>query len=735
MESKGIGEGGKTLKQMNEESERLLQETGCYAGITKPYLLRDDPVKSELFHSRIMALLISGRETTKMISGSPFVREVAELCLGLYTAEGDNVAQSTGIQIHIRLMGDHIKWMIDKNYEEDVGIEDGDLFITNDPAISNMHPTDVYDVMPIFWEGELVGWVCTVIMEMDIGAVSPSCMPSANVERATDGLRFSCEKIGSKDRLRRDFEYRIENNLDFPDMFLLDRRGAIAANIRVREEIKKLIGEFGLDYYKKATRELIEEERRNQIARIRQRMVPGRYRDVAPLEFYMADKPVSWLAANRDTLRLIPIQMDILPSGKVVLDFEGTGEWGWHSFNVPPRAVWGALSVCLVQTLSYDGRGNLGSVLPFQIKSPPGSLLNPPEPRLLAFSNSWASVLDTFGAWTGMLGTAFYLRGFREETFNYRSGAGWQFYGLDQFGRKRAMIVGGTGAMGPGATGVCDGVDAGGWLATPEVDTGNEEVWELFAPLLNLSRRFDLYAVGYGRFRSGLTLSRMDIIHGTQQLFATGAIGCGTSGIIPNMGMFGGYPGGRQITMLVRYNDLRGLLDRREPLLHEIGNPAEFKSRVPGVVTRFTHMPPPIEAHEGDMFITAAPGTGGLGDPIERDPGLVKSDLDNGLATEEMAKNIYCVAATFDGKSKAWKIDYAATANLRQAKRKERLARGRPMRQWWGKARERLMEKNFDGKLVEMYQNSMKMSQPFTREFREFWDLPEEFSFSEGGKA
>ena len=729
MRNKGIGEGGKTLKQLKDDSERLLQETGCYYGITKPHVLRDDPVKSELFHSRLLAILIAGRETTRMISGSPFVREVAELCLGLYTAEGDNVAQSTGIQIHIRLMGDHVKWMIDKDYEEEVGIEDGDMFITNDPAISNMHPTDVYDILPIFWKNELIGWVSTVIMEMDIGAVSPSCMPSANAERATDGLRFSCEKIGSKDRLRRDFEYRIEHNIDSPDMFLLDRKGAIAANIRVREEIKKLISEFGLDYYKKASRELIEEERRNQITRIRQRTVPGRYRDVAPLEFYMADKPVSWLAANKDTFRLVPIQMDILRSGEVIVDFEGTGEWGWHSFNVPPKAVWGALSICLVQTLSYDGRGNLGSMLPFQIKTPPGCLLNPPDPRLLAFSNSWATVLDTFGAWTGMIGTAHYFRGFREEIFNYRSGAGWQFYGLDQFGNKRAIIVGGTGTMGPGATGVCDGVDAGGWLATPEVDTGNEEIWELFAPLLNMSRRFDPYAVGCGRFRSGITLSRMDIIHGTQQLFATGAIGCGTSGIIPNMGMFGGYPGGRQITMLVRYNDLMGLIDRREPLIHEIGNPAEFVKLVPGEVVRFNQMPPPINVCKDDMMVGVPPGAGGLGDPLERDPKLVKADLDNGLTTEEIARNMFCVAATFDEKSKAWRIDNTATAKLRQAKRKQRLTRGQPVSQWWGKARKRLMKKDLDVKLVEMYQNSMKMSQPFTREFKEFWAFPEEFSF------
>ena len=136
-----------------------------------------------------------------MVSGSPFVREVAELCLGLYTPEGDNIAQSTGIQIHIKLMGDNIQWMIRKNYEEEVGIRDGDFFIANDPVISGMHAADVYDMLPIFFGEELVGWVSTVIMEMDIGAVSPGCMPTANVERGTDGLKFLCERIGSNDQL------------------------------------------------------------------------------------------------------------------------------------------------------------------------------------------------------------------------------------------------------------------------------------------------------------------------------------------------------------------------------------------------------------------------------------------------------------------------------------------------------------------------------------------------------
>jgi len=729
-EHKGIGEGGKTIKEMLEENDRLYRETGCYAGITEPRLLREDPVKGELFHCRIMASLISGREITKMISGSPLVREIAELCIGLYTPEGDNIAQSTGIQVHIRCMGDVIKWMINKNYEEEVGINDGDLFWSNDPSIGGAHPADIYDILPIFWEGELVTWVCTVIMEPDIGAVSPNCMPAPNVERATDGMRFCAEKVGFNDRLRRDIELKIEQSLDMPQIFLLDRKGAIAANVRVREEVKNFIREFGLDYYKRAIRELIEEERRNQIARIRQRTVPGRYRDVVCLECYMAEQPVSWLPGKQDTIRLVPMQMDILPSGRLVLDFEGTGEWGWHPFNITPSGLWGGLSISLVQTLSYDGRANLGSLLPCDLKAPTDSMVNPGQLRLLATSLIWGSLIDVFSLWLGMLGAAYYVRGFREEVFNLRGCAGLVLAGYDQYGIKRPLLFGATGYFGPGARGVCDGVDCGGAVFTPEPDMGNAEVWELFVPQLEMARRLDPYTVGYGRFRSGLGIPMVMMIHGTKLAIASSNTGSLSDGIIPNCGMFGGYPGGKRNSILIRNTNVQELMEKRQPLCHEVGHPAdpEFKKRIKGELFHSHHLPPPREVHDGDMTIADFCSGGGLGDPIERDPGRIKADLDNGLATEEMANNVYCVQASFDEKAKEWKIEEAATRDLRQAKRRERLARGAPMEQWWEKSRQRLLARDLDELLIEMYQNSMKMSQAFAREFRDFWALPDDFT-------
>jgi N-methylhydantoinase B/oxoprolinase/acetone carboxylase alpha subunit len=728
-ERKGLGEDGKTLRQMLEESEQIYKKTGFYGGITDLQLRHQDPLKYELFHSRIVAALISGRETTKMISGSPFVREVAELCIGLYTPEGDNIAQSTGIQLHIQCMGDLIKWMINKNYEEDVGIAEGDLFCSNDNAICGVHMADVYDLLPIFQDGELLGWVCTVIMEPDVGGVTPSCMPMANVERASDGVKICAEKVGSNDQLRRDFEIRIEQTMGMPQLFTLDRKGAIAANIRVRKEALKMIDEFGLDYYKRASRELIEEERRAQLGRIRERTIPGRYRNVSPLEFYMKDQPVSWLPAKRDVIRLAPIEMEILASGEMVLDFEGAGEWGWHSMNSTPSGMSGGLSIGLIHTMCYDGRANLGSILPCHLKLPVDSVFNPSNIRELPTSNGWAPICQVFGLWFELISQAYYARGFREEVFSLSTNGGGIPGGYDQYGVKRALMnASGAGILGAGARGVADGLDNGGVLFTPEVDMGNFEVWEMFVPYLDLGRIHDPYTVGYGRFRSGASIAAMWLHHNSREA-VIGGCGANTSdAILPNRGLFGGYPPGRQQFFLIRNPKINELVAKRESLVHAMGDPdrPDFH-RLEGEVIRMSMTSPVLEINDGDLMICAPMASGGLGDPVERDTRRVKEDLDNGLATPRIARDIYCVEAQYDDSGKEWAVDSGKTDELRQKKREQRLTQGVPTRQWWQQARERVMAKGMNGMLIEMYQNSMKMSNRFTQEFNDFWALPENF--------
>ncbi len=726
---RGIGEDGKTLAELLAERRQQYDETGCYAGVTHPHVLSDDPVRAELFHARLMAALIAGRETTRMVSASPFVREVAELAIGVYTPEGHNIAQSVGIQVHVRCMGEVIQWMIEHDYEHAVRIAPGDLFWCNDPTIAGMHPADVYDILPVFWQGELIAWVCTVIMEMDIGAVSPGCMPTANVERATDGLRFVAEKVGSNDELRRDIELKIEYSLDMADIFLLDRKGAIAANIRIRTEIERMVEEFGLDYFKAAGRELIEEERRNQIARIRQRTVPGRYRNVVPLELYLADQPVSWLPARKDHIRLVPVEMRIEGDGGLVLDFEGAGEWGWHPFNATESGMWGGFAFAAVQSLAYDGRANLGSVLPLDLVLPTGSVLNPEDVRPLATASIWAPVIDVFCLWCGMVSNAFYMRGFREEMFTYRGGSGLQMAGYDQYGKRRPLLAAPTGNFGAGATGVCDGLDAGGALITAEVDLGNAEIWECFMPYLDLGRRFEPYSVGWGRFRSGASIPTTAMLHRSTETIAAGVVGGAAEFILPNLGLSGGYPGGKRFNVVLRDTNVPDLIERRAPLLHELGHPAAPTFDGIEAETLYPHhMPAPMQVRDHDILIAALGSPGGFGDPLERDLDALRTDLDDGLADEQIAETIHGARVDFDPSTREWSVDAEGSEARRAARRRERLEKAVPVEEWWRRTRARLLERDLDDKLTEMYANSMQMSEPFAAEFKTFWALPDDWT-------
>ena len=86
-------------------------------------------------------------------------------------------------------------------------------------------------------------------------------------------------------------------------------------------------------------------------------------------------------------------------------------------------------------------------------------------------------------------------------------------------------------------------------------------------------------------------------------------------------------------------------------------------------------------AKDGDIWQCFYGGSAaGFGDPIKRDPALAKKDLDNGYLTIESCRRMYCIEATYDDKAEEWIIDERKTAELRAAKRKERLARGIPAR-------------------------------------------------------
>lgn len=725
----GIGPGGETLIEALNRNRELFERTGHYHGITEFKLKAENFLRYESVHARLRSAVVNAREMAKKISASPGVREVGESVVALYTPEGDSVALSTGIMVHVHTLSRFIQWMIEHDYESDPKIAPGDVFANNDPFVSDVHPPDLMNVAPIFHEGELIGWVGTVAHELEIGGVVGGANQSTTAERFGQGLTVSAEKVAVNDTIRRDFLVRAEMNLRTPVYYILDEKAMVSACIEVREKVLELIAEHGIDYYKRAIREIVEEGRRGHLGRMRQITVPGRYRATA-FAGHIFDDKAGASPLSRNCIVHTPLEMTIDRSGFMTIDFEGAGPKMWNPYNCPPSAMDGGFFVTLTQFIDFDGKVNDGCWYATRMILPPGSWCNPMD-NMTCTSSAWASLMPGFGCLQRMISRAFYARGFREEVFlgqvntPIMEGGGINQYG-QRFGAQNLECA----AEGSGARGIMDGIDCGyvGW--NPESDMGNVEIWEMTIPILYLGRRIWKDSPGAGKYRGGASFSSLLLIHKTPVYNLVSTLH--SDKVFDNQGMCGGYPGPTaRYEYVSRNNNIRELIAKKAPLPHVEGDPhnpdiarlvrGEFKV-VDGVFLDKA-------LHDGDLFQFFYNAGGGYGDPVERDPQAVCDDLDKGIQSSGIAASVYRVIAEYDPETRSHRIDVEATRKSRDECKRERAARAIPVRQWMAKERERLLENQFAKEVKETYNEVFAFSERWAREFREFWNLAGDFVF------
>ncbi len=721
-EARPIGWDGRRVDEMLADSERLFAETGTYAGLTGDLELKDsDPIGYEKLFARLRGGLVSARETALNISASPIVRELGELCFALYTPEGDSIALSTGIIVHVHTMSDAIKWMVRHHYEDNPGIRPGDIFANNDPTIGDVHNADVQTFVPIFWEGELIAWAGGVTHVLDIGASTPGGVPVGPTNRLDDGIDLPCMKIGEGDELAQWHLTRCLKQTRAPMYYLLDERTRLAGCHMIREAVERVVLEEGADRFKQFSREVIEEGRRSFKSRISEMTVPGRYRSAATFDITFADKEQLPARARRDFVMHAPFEVRIGGDGDYALDLEGSSAWGWHSMNCTPSGMQGAIWVQFTQTLICNDKVNDGAYLAIETNFPEGTIANLGDAEG-STGIAWAFLQPAFLGFARTLARGLQARGFIEEVMAPYSVSGnvIQGGGIDQYGNSSAIMNFEIAAQGMGAKYVLDGTDTCAAMFNPEGDAGDVEMWELICPMIYLSRRIKANTGGAGRHRGGSSFESLLMVWKTPfwELQNLGATRMVTAGI------FGGYPGSAAYIHNIKRDNLRELAEAGdaypladgsfdEPALMAIEGERTYKQ------DNMTTLQP---FEEGDLYLSVMKGAPGLGDPLLRPPAAVARDVAEGHLLPRFADSIYGVALREDGSA-----DQAATEKRRQRFRAERLERARPVREWWAEQRHRVIAEDMIEPVRTGIAESMKLSERWAAEYRGFWDLDPDF--------
>jgi N-methylhydantoinase B/oxoprolinase/acetone carboxylase alpha subunit len=440
---------------------------------------------------------------------------------------------------------------------------------------------------------------------------------------------------------------------------------------------------------------------------------------------------------NVDILFNQPLNVTIDADAKVHFSMRGASAWVPFGENITPGACVSALLNGYSHMVGFD-MFNWGAVAAWKLETPPeGSWANPYPVNYFASSGvAWAPAVTWLSSLYEVFGRMYFARGFLEEV---ASGAATtmtaEFSGVNQYGMFSAGLTLEQASNGSPARGIADGENSAWSIYTPQADFGNAEITELFYPIMYLGRNVEPDSGGYGKFRGGLGHTAVWMVKNTPGL----EYQCGCAGIrskvLANHGMFGAYPVWPDRPSYAIGSNVKQLIDEQKPLVHERGDPENpdiaknitARNLEPNAIAPFVT---PELLHEYDLIVHPVSGAQAQGDPLERDPEAVRSDLDNGWTRPRVALEVHGVVAQQDPGTQQWTVDVAATAKKRDEIRAARKRRGVPFRDWWAAERRKVQAKEgMDPAVTQMWRDSMRLSPDYARELRAFWQLPADFEF------
>jgi N-methylhydantoinase B len=549
-------------------------------------------IHNQLMWNRLIAVVEEQAQTLIRTAFSNTVREAGDLSAGVFDLNGRMLAQAlTGTPGHVNAMAASVGFFLEKFPASTM--EEGDVFITNDPWMGTGHLHDFTVVTPTFKSGRMVALFASTSHVVDVGGLGFG--PDGR-QVYEEGIYIPLMRLAKRGVMNESLLEIVRANVREPVQVEGDFYSLAACNETGCQRLVGMMEEFDLDDVRKLGDFVITSSRDSMLEEIR-KLPAGTYRNSMRVDGY--EEPVDLVAA-----------MTISESG-IDIDFTGTSPISIYGINVPltytqAYASFGAR--CLV---GGSIPNNAGSLEPVRVSAPPGSILNAPHPCAVAARHAIGQMLPDVVL--GCLEQAVAGRVPAEGTSCLWNPVLYAGHGISgKFGDATPFTVtlfhnGGTGAR-PDSDGLSATAFPSGVRNTPV------EINEAIAPIIVWRKEYRTDSGGAGEHRGG-TGQVMEISNGEGASFAMSSMFDRVT--YPARGRSGGGNGLTGRVRLASGTELR----------------AKGRQQVPG----------------GDRLIMEMPGGGGFGDPFARDAQRVRDDVLNELVSREAAEREYGVVLTADG--------------------------------------------------------------------------------------
>ena len=518
------------------------------------------------------------------------IKERHDHSTAIMDKQGRLITQATpSLPLHITSMAAVMRHLIEKHGDT---LSEGDIFVANDPHVAGgTHLPDVILLMPVFYRGELAGFVGNLAHHADIGGMAAGSMSGGMSEIYQEGLRIPLIRLFNQGQLQEELFELLLLNVRLPEERRGDYYAQIAACRLGARRLVELLDTHSVELVSAIFDDIIERTARRMRNAIR--LIPDGI-------YSFSD------CLDSDGLGTTDIEIAVeitVHNDAIRFDFSATAAQMPGNLNTTMNATEASVSYALKALLDPDIPNNQGVLDSIDIYVPPGSVINAVFPApVAARAHTSQRIVDVV---LGALATAL-----PDRVVAAANGANTTavFSGIDpRTGRSYVYLE--TLGGGVGGRPMKDGKDG---VQAHCTNTSNlpVEAIEMEYPLLVEEYSLVTDSGGAGRYRGGLGLRRVVRPLEHDCLFD----GVGERFRHSPWGLFGGGEGGRG----------------RFAILHDNGDQHPLSEKTGK-----------IRIDSSARVLIETPGAGGYGEPRERTFEALAEDARSAKFTTQYLRSNY----------------------------------------------------------------------------------------------
>ena len=569
-------------------------------------MLKIDPITSEILRSALASAADEMAMALYRTSRSTIVRDALDFSTSLADSSGEMIAQSVTIPLHMGAVPYAMETLFNNFGDQ---MEDGDIFILNDPFDGGMHIPDIFIVKPVFWEGTRIAFAIATAHHLDLGGRLPGSSASDNTEIFQDGFRIPWMKLFRRGAPEHSILELLAANIRVPELTLGDLEAQLSAVHIGQRAVLDLVRRYDVQTFLVCAHSLLD---------YTEQLVRAEIATWPKGTFSFTDYLDSDGCGGPRTK--IHVQLTVV-GDTLAADFTGTDPQVRGALNCTLGFAASGVGMCVRAVMREQIPNNSGMFRPIRVTAPVGTVVNVQMPGASSMRGiTGFRVIDAvFGALAQMLPDRVMAAG--------EGGNTLVIFGSERTGGSRYVfyeLLSGTWGGRPdrdGNDGLCNPANVASNIPIEQAESEYPIRIETYGLVCDSG--------GAGRFRGG-----MAVVREWRHL------------------------GNSEASLVIR-SDRR---QHRPYGLHggHLGAPSNNILRTANLQTVLPTLISTV-IQPGEVIFHQMAGGGGWGDPMTRDPNSVAEDVRDERVSVEAARVLYGVQLGKDGLT----VDLVGTNRLR----------------------------------------------------------------------